>query len=535
MQGGTAKPRRPTPRRPAVALATDWDAARTDLGAFAAVVGSPLTPAQARLGELDRRITVVIAPRQTGKSRTLAVLATWWAFRHPDSNVLVVSASDDAAKRLLAMVRDIVTRPPLLASVETDLVSTILLSNGSTIRSVPASEKAIRGWSVDLLLVDEASLVTDDVLLGAALPTTSARPGARIVLAGTPWAMSGAMYAYAQAGDTPHVRVLGWTLADAPWIDSAVIEHARATMPDFRFQTEMEARWVSDGSAYFSAQVLQDATADYVLTHPQAATGGAVIVGLDWGRQVDAHGIAVVGVSDDGNRNGRAVLLPVWIEASRRPYHEQVELAASIGKPRPRATVTWRGGWERVERPIQPMGNGMTLYQDARTFIGAQRLKEADARPGYHVVRWVSETNGVGQAPTDDLIRRVGSSAVIPHTTSQRSKEDELGRIAAYLADGRMVLPASAPDLLRQLLGLQVRATPTGALSVQAGNPAIHDDLADALCLAISAVPWDLAAGITTVPDETEWVTTPSGVHVPRIPRPRRAALADPRRSMVTR
>ena len=144
MKGGTAHPRKARPKAsPSAAQVTaSWDQARGDLAAFAAMIGAPLSPAQARLGTLDRRVTVCISPRQAGKSRAAAMLATWFAFTHPDVNVLIVSASDDAARRLLAQVKALTSRPPLLASVESDLASTLLLSNGSVVRSVPASERA---------------------------------------------------------------------------------------------------------------------------------------------------------------------------------------------------------------------------------------------------------------------------------------------------------------------------------------------------------------------------------------------------------
>lgn len=537
MQGGTAKPRRGRGQGPwpqVVITGTDWEAARNDLGAFGSMIGQPLTPQQASLGGLDQRVTVVIAPRQAGKSRSLAMLGTWWAFRKPDQAVLIVSASDDAARRLLAQVKALVSRPPLLASVEGDLASTVLLSNGSVIRSVPASERAIRGWSVDLLLVDEAALVPDDILAGAAIPTTAARADARIVLASTPWAQDGLFYGYVQAGDTPYVRVITWSLADAPWISAEAVEHARATLPDARFRAEYQAEFVGDASSYFDPDLLLASVADYAMTPPGDAHGGSVVVGADWGRAYDAHAIVTIGVSDDGNANGHPVLFLPYLETSRRPYADQVAAVAAVGQVRRTVNATWRGEWGAGERPVQHLPGGGAIYQDMATYVAAQAVKAAEAKPGYHVVRWVSEANGVGAAPSEDLVRRVGTSAVMVTYTTLRSKEDALGRIRTLLADGRLVLPAHQ-DLLRQLRGLSVKPTATGALSIAASNPAVHDDLADGLCLAASAIPWDLSAGVATVPGpDTVWVATPSGVAIPHHPRPRKAALADARRSLFT-
>jgi len=75
---------------------------RGSLAAFAEAVGRPLTTWQADTFKLDVHTTVVVAPRQSGKSRCLAVLALHRAFRRSEQHVLIVSASEEAARRLLA-------------------------------------------------------------------------------------------------------------------------------------------------------------------------------------------------------------------------------------------------------------------------------------------------------------------------------------------------------------------------------------------------------------------------------------------------
>ena len=109
------------------------------------------------------------------------MLALWWAYPYRGHRVLIVSAAEDASRRLLAVAAALATRSPLLsASVVDENSGPLRLSNGTEILSVPASERAIGGLSVDLLLVNEAAQVEDDLLLGAAIPTTAARPEARV-------------------------------------------------------------------------------------------------------------------------------------------------------------------------------------------------------------------------------------------------------------------------------------------------------------------------------------------------------------------
>jgi hypothetical protein len=221
----------------------DLRRARTDLATFAHAIERPLALWQTASLSLDVRTTVVVAPRQSGKSRSLAVVALWWAFRRPEQRVLVISAGEDASRRLLAEAAAVALRSPILSGSIVDENSGLLvLSNGSEIRSVPASERAVRGWSTDLLLVDECAQVDDELLRSAAIPTTAARPDARIVLASSPGPPEGAFYDYAQSA-TAGVHVVYWALADATWIAPEVIEQAREQLPTAAFEREYEGQF----------------------------------------------------------------------------------------------------------------------------------------------------------------------------------------------------------------------------------------------------------------------------------------------------
>ena len=96
----------------------------------------------------------------------LAVLALHTAANSRGATVLLVSAGEEASKRLLGE-RAALARTRLSGSVVDETRSTLTLSNGSVIRSVPASERQIRGWPVD-----ESGFVANDIWR-AAEPATS--------------------------------------------------------------------------------------------------------------------------------------------------------------------------------------------------------------------------------------------------------------------------------------------------------------------------------------------------------------------------
>lgn len=476
------------------------DAVRGSLSTFAEAVGWPLTEAQARALDLDRRTVVLIAPRQSGKSRSLAVLAVHRAFAEPRHRVLIVSAGEEASKRLLSTIRSIVAHPMLAGSVVDEGQSLVVLSNGSEVRAVPASERQVRGWSVNTLLVDEAAMIDADLLLSAAFPTTAARPDARIVLASTPWSTSGPFYDLAMQGadtGTEHVVTRRWTLTDAPWITPSVLAMARETLGDLRYRVEYEAEFLGRVDAFLDPADILAAVADYELLAPERAKRQSIVAGADWsGGSHDPHALVALGVLDDHGANDRPVLFLPWLETAHRPFGEQVDAVASLQAPRVAAHTGWR-------------------TDPARPAYGA----------GYDVQALYSEANGVGAWPSEEVARRLGSQRVDAVHSSQRSKEDGYGRVRAWLSDRRLVLPNHA-ELLRQLRGLRYEATPSGGLSIAAGSPNVHDDLADALYLAALAMPPAPRYGRPSPePSRCEWTTTPAGIAVPRLPRPRFTSL----------
>jgi hypothetical protein len=319
---------------------------------------------------------------------------------------------------------------------------------------------------VDLLLIDEAAWLPPNILYAAALPTTAARADARIVLASTPWADSGPFWEFASAGEdpgSPHTVTYRWKLADAWWIVPEVIETARATLSPLQFRAEFEGEFVGAADSFFDQSDILAAVADYPLTrdgHGMPATAG-----LDWGRRRDAHAVVLAGLLGDYGANGRPVVVIPWLETSRRPYAAQVDEIEALA-----------GLWD------------LTVY---------------------------SETVGVGQSPTETLHARLARSRVVEVSTSQALKEDVYGRVANLLSERRLVLPDHA-ELLRQMAGVAANPTPLGRLRIGARSESLHDDLPDALALAVGKLPRQLADPVRRDPPEwLKWVQAPGGIQVP--------------------
>jgi hypothetical protein len=119
---------------------------------------------------------------------------------------------------------------------------------------------------------------------------------------------------------------------------------------------------------------------------------------------------------------------------------------------------------------------------------------------------YVPESNGVGAMPAQELARRVtarvralprsaagpGRTEIVPVHTTNATKTAGYGAVLGLLEQARYVFPRD-PTLLRQLAGLRFEQGERGFTRIEAEDPAVHDDVADALMLA--AIPQSPAGG----------------------------------------
>ena len=104
---------------------------------------------------------------------------------------------------------------------------------------------------------------------------------------------------------------------------------------------------------------------------------------------------------------------------------------------------------------------------------------------------------------------------MIPVHTSQQTKESAYGRVATMLSQRALVLPQHEA-LLRQMMGVAATPTPMGGLRIAAKVDSVHDDLPDALSLAVAGLPRQLAdVPARPAPEGIGWRETPGGIKVP--------------------
>lgn len=448
---------------------TELDAARRDPVVFADVmVGEPLWPHQVELVRSPARYRVINAGRRSGKSRVYGVLALHMAFSRPFAKVLIVSAGEVAAKRLFAEVARMARAPRLGGSTEDETMSTLTLSNGSQIECVPASEKQVRSAEADLLIVDEAGFVAQGIWESAE-PVILARPGSRVLISSTPWGGREHFFRqlWQEGMDRPdeQVRSWHWPSSISPLVDQDLLERIRQrSSPDY-FAREYLAEWTDEAGTYLSESEIMSAVADYELLTPERAREASFVSGYGFRRQFPA----VAGI-DWGLRDANALVLLSPLDDLGLNDDRLGERVRPLYVPWLRAESGW------------PWSQFIDYITDVAAAFDLQVA--------------VSETNGVGAYPTDELEDRLrqrvrggnyGGTYVAKVWTDTRRKQSGYGKIKGLLQRGQLVLPRH-PELLKQLRGLQFEQLQGGSLRIEVPAAAGHDDLADALMQAVSAV-----------------------------------------------
>ena len=137
---------------------------------WAASLGLALDEHQRAILDLSIRRWILNCCRKWGKSTMIALKAAHFAAHRPGTTVLVVAPSARQSEELLGiaarMLRD-------LEQAATYSQAKITAKNGSRILALPNQAKTIRGYSPELVVIDEAAYLPEE-MWETALPMLNA-------------------------------------------------------------------------------------------------------------------------------------------------------------------------------------------------------------------------------------------------------------------------------------------------------------------------------------------------------------------------
>ncbi len=304
------------------------------------------------------KFPMLLLSRGAGKTMMLAIYAVYHAMMHPNTRIILVSASFRQAKLIFNEIKRIYDNAPLLRQISdheprTGNDSCRYQVCGSTITALPLGNgDKIRGERGHVILADEFDSIDPEIFdtvirgFGATQSDpwqkakeafvnsdedgdrdTAVSTGNKIILAGTAGYMNGTFYRHYKhyigiiankiSGNSEDFSdVLGeevpkydvdyrdycvikykWTDLPKGMMDAKLIEGAKATMPKQIFDMEYNAVFGDDSLGFFKAKNIREATSTGENSFEvinKGIPGRQYVMGVDPARTIDRFSISIV-------------------------------------------------------------------------------------------------------------------------------------------------------------------------------------------------------------------------------------------------
>jgi hypothetical protein len=443
------------------------------------LAGFGLHPAQREILSPTLKRALLNCSRQWGKSTIAALKAALHAHFHPAQTILIGSPSSRQSEELLLKVHGYLQKvcPQLTRTQER-----ITLPNGSRILALPNSPDNIRGYSADLVILDEAARVSD-AYFAAILPTIAARPNAVVLMMTTPAGNHGFFHQiWNDAHDQSWIRIQS-PASEAKHLDQDFIQLKRRFLSQQQFEQEYEC-----GFGPASRSLIPRESLDY--------SHDPTIPELEPHHPYRKHDLFFLGV-DFGQRQSHSAYVLTDLVLRLTNLREPITF-----QPVTRPIIRIR----KIGR--FPLG---TSYPEV-----IQGLKAIFNRwsPNWERVLLVCDATGPGLPATEFLQKELASARrVLPiQITSQPTRitydSKEISKMQLvdelrFVIDGKFLVwnhaHPLADDLMKELTNFEYAETRTGLPTARAGQG--NDDLVIALALAAWKTwryrPWEFRNKLT--------------------------------------
>jgi hypothetical protein len=210
----------------------------------------------------DRKV-IVRAARQIGKTTTVAAFFTWYIIFNDAKTAAILANKAATAREILSRVQLAYEHVPhwMKQGVVTWNKGDIELENGSRIIASATSSSAIRGYTINLLFLDEFAFVPGNIaeeFFTSVYPTISSGTTSKILIASTPNGMNHffKMWTEAEEGINQFSHIfVHWSRV--PGRDEKWADDQRKVLGKTKFAQEMDCDFIGSSNTLINAAVLK--------------------------------------------------------------------------------------------------------------------------------------------------------------------------------------------------------------------------------------------------------------------------------------
>ena len=210
------------------------------------------------LNDKSKAITVR-ASRQSGKSEVIAVKVLWCACKYKDFQILMTAPTQRQANLIYNKIEHFILKTPITLCCSSMTRHFLRFINGSVIYPVPGgNEETIRGYSPDMVVVDEAAYVKDKVF--SAIEPSLATTNGSMILISSPFGKQGRFYDSHTIMDRYTKYHVPWQ--DCPFLDEDYIRDEMKTKTANEIAQEYGAEFIEEADTYFPVSLIKECIAD---------------------------------------------------------------------------------------------------------------------------------------------------------------------------------------------------------------------------------------------------------------------------------
>ncbi len=253
-----------------------------------------------------------------GLSFCFAWLAIWAAFcnKFPsgpfkNTKVGIISSSDGQAKKLMREIQNMIWASEeglgdfVMQDQKHPLTKTEIHFKKGWVKCFPPTDKAVRGETLDIVIVDEASIVEDEIYNEAIKPTVSKSAG-KVIISSTPRGRTGFFYETFDPDDLRDRHEFtrywfNWKMCEDP-IQKRIIREEIKGYEDVgnikKIEQEYEGSFISDEMSFFThEQIERGINKDLEIQYENK--DASCVIGIDFGGPRAETAITVVGKIKD--------------------------------------------------------------------------------------------------------------------------------------------------------------------------------------------------------------------------------------------